>query len=310
MAALSLALAIQVGCSSKGTTTSGMDGGGDTGAGSGGSSGSGGDRAGGSGGDGAGGSGGDRAGGSGGNGGNAGSGGGSGTGGSAGSAGGSGGRGGNAGSGGGSGTGGSGTGGTGTGGTGAGSGGRAGGGTGGGAGGTGVPVPCPASMPVAGAACTGDANCTFGDDPSLLCRPRARCAGGSWVVMPAPGYCTAPRDPLCPSDGPASVPQCTLGMSCFYSPRLCACRPCQCNVPGCYPSCGGQPMNTPTWDCTAAQGPGAPPCPAIIPNDGARCELPEDTACPASSCYPQFGYDVRCTGGVWRWTMRNLCPVG
>src|SRR6185369_2217705 len=28
-----------------------------------------------------------------------------------------------------------------------------------------------------------------------------------------------------------------------------------------------------------------------------------------SSCFAVSGYDIRCTGGVWRWSMKNLCPV-
>jgi hypothetical protein len=192
-----------------------------------------------------------------------------------------------------------------------GSGGVGGGGAGGGSGGAGGGSACPASMPQAGAACTGSASCSFGEEPSLDCRQRARCVGGLWAITPAPGYCTAPRDPACPATAALAIgAACDLGGPvCFYS-SLCSCVPCNCDVAGCFPLCRGRPMGTPVWDCRAQSPSSGPACPAAIPNEGAPCTVPEGTACPDSPCFLQSGYDVRCTGGVWRWTSRSICPVG
>jgi hypothetical protein len=67
-------------------------------------------------------------------------------------------------------------------------------------------------------------------------------------------------------------------------------------------------MGTPLWSCTTTPAL-APPCPSSVPNDGTPCALPEGTNCPQSSCFYLTGTNVRCTGGFWRWSAPNICPV-
>jgi hypothetical protein len=67
----------------------------------------------------------------------------------------------------------------------------------------------------------------------------------------------------------------------------------------------GQPMGTPVWYCTGAAPTGAPPCPAVVPNSGAACNMP-GLSCPPSTCQETMAV---CTDGVWQWSVGTLCPV-
>jgi len=48
----------------------------------------------------------------------------------------------------------------------------------------------------------------------------------------------------------------------------------------------------------------ASPCPAVVPNQGAPCNLPPEIACPRASC----GLEVTCRNGVWHWATNASCP--
>jgi hypothetical protein len=66
----------------------------------------------------------------------------------------------------------------------------------------------------------------------------------------------------------------------------------------------GQPIGTPVWFCSGALAP-SPPCPPVVPNEGARCDTP-GMACPPNACDETI---AECVGGVWQWTTSQLCPV-
>jgi hypothetical protein len=63
-------------------------------------------------------------------------------------------------------------------------------------------------------------------------------------------------------------------------------------------------MGTTVWSCRSAQHP-QPPCPSVVPNAGAACDMP-GMACPPSACDDTIAV---CTGGVWQWQQSTLCPV-
>jgi hypothetical protein len=52
-----------------------------------------------------------------------------------------------------------------------------------------------------------------------------------------------------------------------------------------------------------------PTLPEQRPQRRTPCNLPEGTSCPPSSCAYLTGPNVRCTGGFWRWSSQNMCPV-
>jgi hypothetical protein len=89
--------------------------------------------------------------------------------------------------------------------------------------------------------------------------------------------------------------------------------PCTCPLvgppgPPCH-HCGmDQPIGTLLWNC---DGPGdlGPECPALVPNDGAPCNVPETVACPRARCGSPF--TVVCRNGRWRWDTDYTppCPV-
>jgi hypothetical protein len=66
----------------------------------------------------------------------------------------------------------------------------------------------------------------------------------------------------------------------------------------------GQPLGSLVVACRSALTL-APPCPSVVPNEGAACEM-EGMSCPPSACRDTV---AQCKSGVWQWTELSLCPV-
>jgi hypothetical protein len=71
-------------------------------------------------------------------------------------------------------------------------------------------------------------------------------------------------------------------------------------VPGCNILCGNEPQGTKVWSC-GADGVGNDECGAVVPNQGAGCELPSGTACLTNPC----GLNVTCVNGAWTWEYKS-----
>jgi hypothetical protein len=63
-------------------------------------------------------------------------------------------------------------------------------------------------------------------------------------------------------------------------------------------------MGTPVWVCDTGLTL-APPCPPVLPNEGAACDMPGQS-CGFTFCEQTSAV---CTAGVWQWTVSTICPV-
>lgn len=190
-----------------------------------------------------------------------------------------------------------------------GNGGASGGGASGGGAGGGASMACPTDVPAAGSACPLTlGRCTWGNAPLLTCRTSATCTTSGWQLKAPPAYCTM-TDPGCAALLAGGATCSDTSLKCLSNETsLCSCTPCNCETPhppG--PPCAdcpmGQPLGTPVRFCRSALTL-APPCPAVVPNAGAACEV-EGRSCPQSACDDTIAV---CTGGVWQWTQSSLCP--
>jgi hypothetical protein len=143
---------------------------------------------------------------------------------------------------------------------------------------------CPVDPPRPPGRCNGPfRDCSYGDDPLAVCRPRFECIEGTWHhITPTP------CDVLdaCPDGPDASVCPARLTPCFTTDARLCRCSP---DVDG-----GAQ------WRCAPA-GEG---CPVLAPNMGTPCAVPDGGdrfECrygPDERCGPDFF--ITCVDGLWQ----------
>lgn len=155
-----------------------------------------------------------------------------------------------------------------------------------------VPPPkCPSVAPEAQSACAEEAlHCTYGDSPVPSCRPSYTCVNGGWTIDTL-GCLEGPYK--CPPDvGSEACP--AQGDTCVTDTSFCICGPC--GGAGCPP----EPWS---WVCAQGTDPG---CPALLPNDGAACDAPEQVCNYGVMCADFV--TARCIGGAWDWDDPLACP--
>jgi len=115
---------------------------------------------------------------------------------------------------------------------------------------------CPASPDgIETRSCSGEAACSWGDDPRPGCRVRADCRDGTWHVL-------LPRCP--PHAGNACPPQPAAGSACPQPEEICTAGNEQCS---CRPAAPGS--GAATWFCHRARSPES--CPLPHPDLGTPC---------------------------------------
>ena len=150
-----------------------------------------------------------------------------------------------------------------------------------------VAVSCPAAVPTAGVACTGETAgpCEYGDDLLSGCNMIASCYGGSWAV-------TAPFQPNCPTVLPSSCPSSFAEAQAPTSQPPCASYSGRliCFYPEGSCTCGGGLVL-----CTA------PPvgCPATRPRVGTPCSTGPG-GCAHWGTGSCDGASLTCACGVWQ----------
>ncbi len=165
-----------------------------------------------------------------------------------------------------------------------------------------APCPaCPASLPEAGAPCSGtdpQLDCEYGDDPRLV-NMRASCVARQWLIaLPVspldPGLPTG--DAGCPATYAAALSASSCDTAqCVYPEGTCTCEVATANAPGTL------------WACTS------PPLPAGCPTTIAEAQSSGTCRSNALSCYYPGG---TCTcfvgdgGAPWACTVPEAgCPA-
>lgn len=153
-------------------------------------------------------------------------------------------------------------------------------------------TPCPTTEPMPGAACSiQDLQCSYGESPFPMCRPRYRCDMGQWILQSAacqqePAACmpSPPEGTACPGQG----------SYCVDGTKLCMC-----------PVCGGAgcPPEPWVWSCSA---PPAMGCPAIVPNAGTSC-TDATLVCEYGIMCNEYAR-VQCKNNLWVWDPDFACP--
>jgi hypothetical protein len=170
---------------------------------------------------------------------------------------------------------------------------------------------CPATPPRPASPCASGAACSWGDHPLPECRTHAVCTTTlNWTAISPPTYCGG-LEPGCPAAAPATFPATcpSTTLTCVYGGATrCSCTPClgpSFGAPNPQACPMNQPVGTPVWFCVAPPAL-APPCPAVVPNDGTPCDVPAGVSCPPAHCGDPF--TVVCRNGRWRWTTDTTAP--
>jgi len=159
------------------------------------------------------------------------------------------------------------------------------------------PLPCPASLPAGGSACSVDAlECEYGPDPRVFCNDVATCTNGAWSIRPAAdcgpvqigggGGCPATEKDVLVGQG-CNTPN----LFCEYASGICAC------------GLSGHPPSQ-VWVCDE---PSNPSCPFPRPKLGTVCSNDPQLVCDYGSCTGLGGDEQVCSSGTWHQQM-VACP--